>query len=284
MSRCIRFPPPGYVWNGVKGEALIELIKEEQVGFEEIREGDRLVVISFLITWFQMKLSYGIFVRLVRHRSEDDDESSYYQAKNEHEFRRTERTGLTEELEQPSILDSLCDSFGTSHSDRRKGPERCHKYGSVFWIDIRLQGHEDRELEFGKPVWSITATDFLVQEKSEFPKSCTREQFFSTCSESTSNAFESDRPGVEFELQHTELNLRELVVNWIPLPMKSENPEFDNLGWLCETKPERLPRNDYTKIYRAGTDRLSHLISSLYPTAQYLSQAEIYALPFAIPF
>jgi hypothetical protein len=27
MSRCIRFPPPGYVWNGVKGEALIELIK-----------------------------------------------------------------------------------------------------------------------------------------------------------------------------------------------------------------------------------------------------------------
>jgi hypothetical protein len=27
MSRCIPFPPPGYVWNGVGGEALIELIK-----------------------------------------------------------------------------------------------------------------------------------------------------------------------------------------------------------------------------------------------------------------
>lgn len=27
MSRCIPFPPPGYVWNGEGGEALIELIK-----------------------------------------------------------------------------------------------------------------------------------------------------------------------------------------------------------------------------------------------------------------
>ena len=82
--------------------------------------------------------------RLVQHRSEDDDESSYYQAKNEHEFRRTERTSLTEELEQPSILDSLYDSFGTSHSDRRKGPERCHKYGEFisscysFWMFMCL--------------------------------------------------------------------------------------------------------------------------------------------------
>lgn len=184
------------------------------------------------------------------------------------------------------------------------------KTGSVFWIDIQLQGHEDQDLVFGKPVCSITAMDFLVQEKSELPKSCSKEEFFSTCSESTTTAFESDRTGVELchscsqtelvrdrkaasvlisqysgsGLHHTELNFWELDVNWIPLPMKSGDPEFDNLRWLYERKPERLPRSDYTKIYRASNDRLSHPISSLYPTAQYLAQAEIYALPFTIPF
>ncbi|KAB5541590.1 hypothetical protein DKX38_014564 [Salix brachista] len=240
MSRCIRFPPPGYVWNGVKGEALIELIKVWRNC--DLRFGDNVTCIGRISGEEEgseggeiKKKRHNHHRRLVQRRSEDDDESSYYQAKNDHEFRRTERKTLAEELEQPSILDSLYDSFGTSHSAKRKGPERCHNHGSVFWIDIRLQGHEDRELVFGKPVGSITATDFLVQTKSEFPKSCTREQFFSTCSEFTSNAFESDRPGVELchscsqtelvrdrkagsELQDTELNLRELVVNWIPFP------------------------------------------------------------------
>lgn len=27
MSRCMRFPPPGYLWNGVGGQPLRELIK-----------------------------------------------------------------------------------------------------------------------------------------------------------------------------------------------------------------------------------------------------------------
>ncbi|KAJ6906879.1 hypothetical protein NC652_024322 [Populus alba x Populus x berolinensis] len=35
-------------------------------------------------------------------------------------------------------------------------------------------GYEDQDLVFGKPVRSITAMDYLVQEKSELPKSCTR--------------------------------------------------------------------------------------------------------------
>ena len=170
------------------------------------------------------------------------------------------------------------------------------KTGSVFWIDIQLQEHEDQDLVFGKPVRSITAMDFLVQEKSD--------------SESTTTASESDRPGVELchscsqtelvrdrkaasslisqysgsGLQHTELNFWELDVNWIPLPMKNGNPEFDNPGWLHERKPGRLPRSDSTKIYRASNERLSPPISSLYPTAQYLAQAEIHALPFTIPF
>ncbi|KAL3580800.1 hypothetical protein D5086_018635 [Populus alba] len=307
MSRCIRFPPPGYVWNGVKGEALIELIKvrrekaevEKRRKKEEKKKEKRRQKMEEGLEGGQIKKKrYNPHRRQVQHRSEDGDVSSYYQAKNEHGFRRTERTSLAGELKQPSIPDSLYDSFDTFN------------HGSVFWIDIQLQGHEDQDLVFGKPVRSITAMDYLVQEKSELPKSCTKEEFFSTCSESTTTAFESDRPGVELYhscsqtelvrdrkaapalishysgsgLQHTELNFWELDVNWIPLPTKNGNPEFDNPGWLYERKPERLPRSDYTKIYRASNDRFSRPISSLYPTAQYLAQAEIHALPFTIPF
>lgn len=90
------------------------------------------------------KKRYNPHRRQVQHRSEDGDVSSYCQAKNEHEFRRTERTSLAEELKQPSISDSLYDSFGTSQSAERKGTERCQSHGECisicysFWMFICL--------------------------------------------------------------------------------------------------------------------------------------------------
>lgn len=90
------------------------------------------------------KKRYNPHRRKVQHRSEDGDVSSYYQAKNEHEFRRTERTSLAEELKQPSISDSLYESFGTSQSADRKGPVRCQSHGECisicysFWMLLCL--------------------------------------------------------------------------------------------------------------------------------------------------
>ncbi|KAJ6671540.1 EXOSTOSIN FAMILY PROTEIN [Salix viminalis] len=152
---------------------------------------------------------------------------------------------------------------------RGKGLKGAIIMGAFFWIDIRLQGHEDQELVFGKPVGSITAMDFL--SNLNFPKAAPESSSF--------------LPAVSPQAMPS--SRIDLVLSCAIHALKSElieNPEFDDLGWLYETKPERLPRNDYTEIYRAGTDRLSRPISSLFPTPQYLSQAEIYALPFTIPF
>ncbi|KAJ6386081.1 hypothetical protein OIU77_029113 [Salix suchowensis] len=115
---------------------------------------------------------------------------------------------------------------------RGKGLKGAIIMGAFFWIDIRLQGHEDQELVFGKPVGSITASDFL-----NFPKAAPESSSFLPAVSPQAMPSESDRPGVELchscsqtelvrdrkagsELQDTELNLRELVVNWIPFPCR----------------------------------------------------------------
>ena len=78
------------------------------------------------------KKRYNPHRRQVQHRSEDGDVSSYYQAKKEHGFRRTERTSLAGELKQPSIPDSLYDSFDTfNHGE-------CISICYSFWMFICL--------------------------------------------------------------------------------------------------------------------------------------------------
>ncbi|CAK7329490.1 unnamed protein product [Dovyalis caffra] len=286
---CMPFPPPGYVWNGVKGEALIELIKvrrekaevEKQRKKEEKKKEKRRQKME---EGEMKKKRHSYDRKHTQHWREDGNE------RRDYEFQGIERTSPSEELKQPSTLDSLYESFDTSQSAKRKRPESCHNNGSIVWIDIRLQEHEDQELVFGKPVCSITAMDFLVQEKSELPNICTKEQFFSTWGESTTTALELDRPGVELfhSWPQTELvrddGKAELALISRYSGSGSERPEIENLEWLYKTKPERLLRSDYTEISSASNDKWSYPICSLYPTAQYLAQADIYALPFTIPF
>ncbi|CAI0445287.1 unnamed protein product [Linum tenue] len=41
MSRCLPFPPPGYVWHGVEGEALIQLLIKTRDEKQKQREKRR---------------------------------------------------------------------------------------------------------------------------------------------------------------------------------------------------------------------------------------------------
>ncbi|KAJ6692889.1 hypothetical protein OIU79_014595 [Salix purpurea] len=61
---------------------------------------------------------------------------------------------------------------------RGKGLKGAITMGAFFWIDIRLQGHEDQELVFGKPVGSITAMDFLSKRNLNFPKAAPESSSF----------------------------------------------------------------------------------------------------------
>ncbi|KAJ6937155.1 hypothetical protein NC652_011732 [Populus alba x Populus x berolinensis] len=219
------------------------------------------------------KKKHSHYRRHMQHRREDGNERSDYQARNEHEFQGIERTSLAEELLRYQTA-------YTTHLTAVRVPrgeglkDAIIMVRSVVWIDIQLQERKDQELLFSKPVCSITAMDFRVQEKSKFSHSCTRDQFcssqresnsikklsFSTCSETTTTALELDRPGAE--LCHScpqseivrdrkaaayRIKLWRFSFELDPLPMKREHPEFENLEWLCETKPGRQPRSDYTE-------------------------------------
>jgi hypothetical protein len=75
--------------------------------------------------------------------------------------------------------------------------------------------------------------------------------------------------------------LRGLIQNWVPPPIQRECSESDDLEWLFESKRNR---NHAVERYKIGTDGLYDQNSTPWPRASYLPEADIYALPFTVPF
>ena len=80
-----------------------------------------------------------------------------------------------------------------------------------------------------------------------------------------------------------ESQYRTLIVNWIPHPLQIEHPKFDDQEWLFQ---KRQHRSDMLRRTNAYNDDFCHCHGSnvLYPYAQYLSKADIFALPFVTSF
>lgn len=75
--------------------------------------------------------------------------------------------------------------------------------------------------------------------------------------------------------------LRDLLLNWVAPPIQRECPESDDLEWLFESKRNH---NHAVERYKIGTDGLYGQNSTPWPRASYLPEADIYALPFTVPF
>ncbi|XP_021286792.1 uncharacterized protein LOC110418400 isoform X1 [Herrania umbratica] len=104
--------------------------------------------------------------------------------------------------------------------------------------------------------WGVPATD----EKSEMAPT-------SSCS--------------EISLLQIESQFTELVANWLPPSLQSEHFDIVDLDWLFETK---RPRSDIRDTCNASYNVLHQGDFTQYPGAQYLPQANIYALPYAVPY
>lgn len=68
--------------------------------------------------------------------------------------------------------------------------------------------------------------------------------------------------------------------NWQPPELRIENPDFDYENWLFKSK--QLCKQG-AKNYLVG-DNLIPRSSCLQPWACYLPAAEIYSLPYIIPY
>ncbi|KAG9141677.1 hypothetical protein Leryth_019304 [Lithospermum erythrorhizon] len=83
------------------------------------------------------------------------------------------------------------------------------------------------------------------------------------------------------KLVKVELQYRDLFVNWVPPPIQMEL-DSDDQDWLyCKKKPD----NQSEKKLKPSSNNVScSSSSSLWPRALFIPEADIYALPFTVPF
>ncbi|KAL5778524.1 hypothetical protein ACOSQ2_009261 [Xanthoceras sorbifolium] len=255
MSRCVAFPPPGYVWNGASGEALLEAIKiwKEKAAAEkkrkkkekrkreredgELEEGEiREERCSHKHKKRKQKeqrkgeledgeLEEGeIREERCSHRhkkSKKVGETRDCQLNKEYEYELSETSNLTEEHDQP-MCDSLYDSSDNTENFKRK----------------------------------IVPTS-VVKDLAARPH---RELFGSSYADETAPAFSSN----ESHLQNIESQYRELFEKCTFPPFQNEQqPKVDDYQeWLFD---RRLPRSDTTETSNAWNHDLHSKSSSLYP-------------------
>lgn len=65
---------------------------------------------------------------------------------------------------------------------------------------------------------------------------------------------------------------------WVFPPLKNEGPGFDDLEWLFRRKIQNREK------FRTGREVSGCGNSTLWPCAHYLAEADIYTLPYTVPF
>ncbi|KAK9286010.1 hypothetical protein L1049_025213 [Liquidambar formosana] len=249
-------------------------------------------------------------------RSQEDQKGGDLQKRRENETEQFERSSLTEEYGRPVSSQNLCDSTdSTLNSNKRQKhsspPNGRHNPGSIIRIRLPLQRHKDPEVLLPskeQPCSTLTRIDAFVQDKCEAassPGSEWREQPCSTsrtidqehaielgnekpCLASQASELPSDNVGATLASSlygsgssSLELQFRNLLENWIPPSIQTEHTDFEDQDWLFETTQNQ---NHVAKGPKACSDGLSCGNSTPWSRVCYLPEADIYALPFTIPF
>ncbi|EOX97664.1 Exostosin family protein [Theobroma cacao] len=278
MSRCLPFPPPEYVRNGVSGEALLELIK----GKRRRRKGGARKRRKEREQGEICRKKPGHHERHKRLKSNEGGGRSENQGKTAYGTQEMESSSLTEELMQP-ISDSFYESSDNSQSIHKKRNSRsrneCHNDGNIVQMDIQQQKHKTPEALSRKPDCSTIMMDSVVQKKLELPVD---EQFSSAsgvpatdvhvfvppplrklCHSSQTTRIYMDE---ESKMTLTE-QFRELVESWLPCPLQIEQFDVGDQEGLFERKS---PRCDICETSNASNDVLYHGYSNSCPYGQCL--------------
>ncbi|KAK2982273.1 hypothetical protein RJ640_020825 [Escallonia rubra] len=217
-----------------------------------------------------------------------------------------ERSGLTEEHELPVSSSKPCySSDSTQNSNKRKrfrspsGGVRSH--GNILRIRLPLQKHKEPDASVSKDQICSTSGRTEQPRKHESENFCSTSvgtdpaQGFSfrnkEASCSTSGRTEVDKKytrvvvastSLDSELDRVHSLYKDLVANWTPPALERQLHEFDDQEWLFGRKHEE---KQVEKRYKPTTGISCSTSSTLWPPrAQYLPEADIYALPYTLPF
>ncbi|WJZ83440.1 hypothetical protein VitviT2T_003124 [Vitis vinifera] len=311
MSRCSPYPPLGYVWKGVCGEALVELVikvKREWAAAEKERKKEKR-------KQRKKKKEKTREKRKIKKKEQSSDkrnwsgwnaidwEKSDHQKKREYEPQKLENFNLSEELEQHIVSESLGHSFYNGENFNRRKPCSfpccCHKLhddGNIIWTEFLPQKHMDPKVQTTPNRMEKFEMDATPDKVHIFPTSGLCEYVaqgmdprpgwmlcHSASQRATNEGATETVPMTCITESHSlhESQLRELLENWVPDPQLSEHTEFDDQEWLFETRSVQKNTTEWSKPI---SDDLRHGSSTLYPYARYLPKADLYALPFTIIF
>lgn len=85
----------------------------------------------------------------------------------------------------------------------------------------------------------------------------------------------------ERSMLKTEAKYRELIVDWVPPPMELVSTEVADEEWLYR---ENVSGSKTTKTKHVSNDTGNGIYQGIQPHAHYLPDADIYALPYTLPF
>ncbi|KAL3840199.1 hypothetical protein ACJIZ3_024790 [Penstemon smallii] len=284
MSRCFPYPPPGYTLSRSKDEALIESIKLQKEREKAQKKKEKK-----------------------REKRGKRKEKKEEKRKENKETEQLERSSVSEEHGQPVYLHAPSSSSGsTEYSNKRKilsSPiHSSHGHGNIIKIRLtsKKQNEPDPLANENRGCSTTGRTDFPPQNNDNTGLRDRRDDIHCTniCQHfapeadgqqicSTSKPFgatalcktgiPSVPNAVTSKMQKEELWIKNLVENLVPLQSLNECFQRDE-DWLFQDRSAE-------KRQRCGNDVMSSsTCSGLWPRAQYLNEANVYALPFTVPF
>lgn len=223
----------------------------------------------------------------------------------EDEAEQLERSNLTEEHE-PAVCsqNSSCSSDSTQNSNKRKRPASpacsgIQAHGSIIRIRLSKKGvpgeiSASKEKQLPKPAQQIAEVNVRTSAERTHPLLKTTNLScrppVSVSEPSTSNSGRVDRVAVDTSTpscskvheNSIEFQYKNLIENWLPPSLQSDNNLDDDQSWLFQRKPKQARVEEKN----VGSNDTAYGSCSLLwqPRAQYLPGADLYALPYTIPF
>ncbi|OIT38828.1 PREDICTED: stress response protein NST1-like [Nicotiana attenuata] len=312
MSRCFPYPPPGYSLNtAANNEALIESIKlqrEREIAKAEKKKEKKREKKEKK----ENKEKRREEKKAKKESSNPGFDKAAHESKGmylfkclEDEAEQLERSNLTEEHGQAVCSqNSSCSSDSTQNSNKRKRPAspshgNIQAHGSIIRIRLSKKGGQGetstaKEKQLQKPAQkdvevtvrtSVERANPLLKATGCPPPSVVLEPSPSTsgwrdcvadkaATASCSNAHENS---IEFQY-------RNLIENWLPPSLQTEHLDVDDEAWLFQRKPKHARVGQKSAVSKAVSNDSTCGGSALWPRAQYIHDAELYALPFTVPF
>ncbi|KAI3913970.1 hypothetical protein MKW98_010782 [Papaver atlanticum] len=306
MSRCFPYPPPGYEVkkNGVLDLDLLESIKRDSEKIKKERKKEKKRDKKLKKEKSKESGDTQKKERSHEKRHKSDGKAGDSLKRKELESEQLEKSCLTEDQGQPANTQNLYDSSdSTLNSNKRKRhsspSDVSRSSGNSVLIKLPLQKHKDIELPTSNSVLiksplqkhkdidlrtsneqacSVSGrTEIITIARDEFPSLRASKQ---SCSTSGRNELHvQDDVHVP---RGTDLQFRDLIENWVPPTLQLYRTDFDDQEWLFEMNPQR--RHEAKRLKPSSIDIDSCRGSSGWPRACYLPAADIYALPYTVPF